>query len=120
MHALDDPRLQDHIKLLWDCRNTCQETLFNHCLEKGGVHIEPAHLRSLWDCIQICQMTADLLTRRSPSHQVVCRACAEICDACAVSCESIKDKKMLHCADLCRRCAKACHDMANPVGEAAA
>ena len=116
----DNARLYEHIKLLWECRHTCQETLFNHCLNEGGQHVEPTHVKTMMDCIQICQTAADFMTRYSEQHQSVCAACADICEACAASCEHIEDKKMQACADVCRRCAKVCREMANPVGEAAA
>jgi hypothetical protein len=35
--------------------------------------------------------------------------CAEVCKACAVSCEDIGG--MQHCVELCRRCAASCGQM---------
>ena len=100
------------IQLCWDCRNTCQDTLFNHCLSMGGVHAAQAHVRLMTDCIQICQAAADFMVRGSALHTEVCRACAAICRACADSCARIGDAHMQACADRCRKCAESCEAMA--------
>lgn len=107
--------MQTCIQLCWECRHTCQETLFNHCLAMGGAHVEQAHVRVMADCIQACQTSADFMTRGSALHGYQCAACAEICDACARSCEKIGGKEMKACADACRRCAEACRDMGRDI-----
>ncbi len=38
-------------------------------------------------------------------------ACAEICEACAESCDRIGGKEMESCAEACRRCAQSCREM---------
>ncbi len=103
--------VKDCIELCWKCRHECQDTLFNHCLEEGGDHVEPEHVRLMSDCIQICQASADSMTRNSPFHAAICAACADICEACAKSCDAIGGEKMKACADICRACAKSCRDM---------
>lgn len=99
------------IKLVWECRTLCMETLYDHCLVMGGPHVAPDHVKAMTDCIQACQVCADFMTRGSQSHTVLCAACAEICDACARSCARIDSPQMQRCADVCRRCAKSCRDM---------
>ena len=27
------------IELCWQCRNTCQNAFYNHCLDQGGAHV---------------------------------------------------------------------------------
>lgn len=110
MHHNHGP-MKDCIELCWKCRTECQDTLFNHCLEEGGKHLEPEHVRLMADCIQICQASADAMTRHSSMHASICTACAEICEACAKSCEKIGGEHMKACAETCRQCAKACRDM---------
>jgi hypothetical protein len=87
------------------------KTLFNHCLEMGGKHVEPKHVKLMTDCIEICQTSADFMTRGSKLHESVCAACADVCEACAVSCDAIGGDEMKHCAELCRKCAKSCREM---------
>jgi len=106
----DDP-MTNCIQLCWECRATCQATLYQYCLVTGGEHIAPEHVKAMTDCIEICQISADFMTRGSHLHMVVCAACAAICEACATSCDHLGDETMTDCADLCRRCAMACDDM---------
>jgi hypothetical protein len=49
----------------------------------------------------------------SPHHVRTCEVCAEVCTACAKSCEAFSgDDIMLRCAAECRRCAESCREMA--------
>jgi hypothetical protein len=104
-------RMKNATQTCWECRHECQETLFTHCLEMGGAHVEAAHVRLMTDCIQICQISADFMVRNSPFHAGVCAVCADICDACAISCDAIQSEEMKRCAEICRRCAASCREM---------
>ena len=75
MHHTENKDLHACIATCWECRNECQETLFNHCLEKGGKHVEAAHVRLMADCIQACQTAADFMVRGSQFHASECAAC---------------------------------------------
>ena len=77
------------IQSCWDARNSCQETLFNTCLDMGGRHVEQRHVKLMVDCIALCQTTADCMTRRSEMFDVISSACATVCEATAESCERI-------------------------------
>ena len=110
MHRHTDPALHKCIELCWSCRDTCQSILFNYCLQHG--HNAPDHVRVMMDCIQACQTSADFMTRNSPLHAATCRACSEVCDACANSCEAMEDEEMKRCAEICRECADSCRSMA--------
>lgn len=103
--------MKDCIELCWECRTACQNTLFTHCLEEGGEHLEGEHVRIMADCIQICQAAADSMMRDSPMHQAICEACAAICDSCAESCDALEGEHMERCAELCRECAESCRMM---------
>lgn len=111
MSNLTPPELKTCIQLCWECRDTCQSTLFNYCLKEGGHHVAEAHVKLMADCIQICQASADFMTRGSAMHASVCAACADICQACATSCAEMDDDVMKACAEACRRCAEECRKM---------
>ena len=111
MHNTQNNNLQECITLCWECRTECQKTFFHHCLEQGGKHVEAAHVRLITDCIQACQTAADFMVRGSSLHMAECAVCAEVCDACAESCEHIGGEEMKRCAEVCRRCAQSCRDM---------
>jgi len=96
------------IQSCWHARNTCQDTLYNRCLEMGGRHMEERHVKLMVDCIAICQTTADCMTRHSSMFDAISSACAKVCEATAESCERIGGAEMIRCAEACRRCAKAC------------
>lgn len=106
----DAEQRKKSIQSLWDCRNECQETLYNRCLEMGGRHVEERHVKLMLDCIAICQTAADFMTRHSSMCEEICTACAKICEACAESCERIDGAEMKRCAEACRLCAQHCND----------
>src|SRR4051812_48801424 len=104
--------MQECAKECSNCYETCVTTL-QHCLEKGGRHVEPAHVRLMTDCIEICRASANFLLRGSALHHATCRACFEVCRKCADDCRRLADDKMMQaCADACDRCAKSCEKMA--------
>lgn len=116
MHHHTNSEFHDCITQCWSCRDTCQSTLFNYCMEQGGAHTDANHVRIMMDCLQICQTTADAMTRNSQMHAVLCSACAAICEACASSCDAMNDPEMTKCAEICRGCAESCREMANKAG----
>ena len=92
------------------CARTCLNGLYRHCLPAGAEHIDQLHVQLMSDCIDICKITADFLTRGSPRHQRVAAVCAEICRACAVSCDALTG--MQECAEACRQCESSCRLLA--------
>lgn len=93
------------------CQTVCEKTLA-YCKKKGGKHTEAKHLDTLKDCITACKTSADFLSRKSANHMKSCAFCAEICRACAASCEAFgDDKQMKDCAAECRKCAESCEKM---------
>ena len=101
--------MKECIETCLECHRTCLEHFTQMCLEKGGKHVEKKHATLMLDCIDICATSADFMTRQSEFHKLTCRACAEICSACADSCEEIG---MTECAEQCRKCAASCGGMA--------
>ncbi len=96
-----------------DCHRICAETI-SHCLGMGGKHAQPDHIRVMTDCDEICVTTADFMLRGSQFHQRTCGICAEICVACADSCQKVDphDRVMSQCVEVCHRCADLCRQMA--------
>ena len=109
--------LESCIDVCSECHRICLETVAT-CLSMGGAHAAPEHIRLLLDCAQICQTSADFMTRGSPLHHLTCGACAEICRACADSCNKLGGPEMQRCADLCKRCADSCERMASGAKQA--
>jgi hypothetical protein len=116
MKKFTDAHMRACIQHCWDCRDTCQATLYNYCLAQGGHHVGQAHVRIMEDCIQVCQTAADFMTRGSELHMAVCAACADVCEACAESCEMMDDDEMNACAKVCRTCAASCREMSKAPG----
>ena len=106
---------QECITACQDCRNECETTLFNHCLEMGEKHVEQSHVRLMADCIEICQTAANAMRRGSENAAAICGTCADICDTCADSCEELGGEEMKHCAEICRSCAETCREMSSSV-----
>lgn len=105
--------LKESIRICWECRDICQDTLYNHILERDDNLTNVRNIKLLTDCIQICQLSADAMRRNSELHMEICKICAEICDACADSCEPMDKNNvaMQRCAEMCRRCADSCRQM---------
>jgi hypothetical protein len=117
---MNKKQMQECIQICWECRDTCQDVLFNHCLEEQGDHTEAKHVKIMADCIQACQVAADFMRRNSELHESECHACAEVCEACAESCEEFEDdEEMMRCAEICRQCADSCYEMTKTIRKAA-
>ena len=102
--------LQACIDLCLSCYRTCLEEATTHCLNEGGRHAEAGHVSLMLGCAEICRTAADFMLMRVKLHHKVCGVCAEICEACAVSCQQLDG--MDACIDVCRRCASMCRRMA--------
>jgi hypothetical protein len=112
-----DTRITDDMRLCIEeclgCHRVCLETV-NHCFSLGGKHAIPRHIGLLLDCAQICSTSADFMLRGSEFHPRTCGVCAELCAACADSCQEIgpRDAIMQRCVEACRRCGDSCRRMA--------
>lgn len=94
------------------CYRACEQAAA-HCLQKGGRHADAEHIRALLDCAEICRTSSVFMLRGSEHHHLTCGVCAEICAACATSCDALNDSEMKRCADACRACAASCASMAH-------
>lgn len=105
-------QMQECIRNCEDCAGICLETV-QHCLQKGGQHVDPEHIRLLLACVEICRTSAAFMHSGSNLHPQVCGVCAQVCEACATSCEQFgDDEQMRRCPEICRRCAESCQRMA--------
>jgi hypothetical protein len=93
------------------CHRVCLGMASQHCLVKGGDHVEPAHFRLMLACAEICRTTASFMMIGTDLHSRLCALCADVCMACADSCVEVGD--MDRCVEACRRCANACRQMAS-------
>jgi hypothetical protein len=109
MHDVS-PEMQRCIDACLTCYRTCLGMASRHCLEAGGPHVEPEHFRLMLSCAEACRASAELMLIGSAVHRHQCGACAEICAACARSCEEVGD--MDACVAACRACEEACRKMA--------
>jgi len=91
------------------CYQSCMQEAMNHCLEKGGEHVEPRHFRLMMNCAEMCRTAAHFMLSSSELHARICGVCAEVCEACAQSCAQVGD--MEECIVACRRCAESCRHM---------
>jgi len=108
--------MQSAIEQCEKCHDVCMRTV-THCLDQGNSLAETDHIRALLDCIDFCATCVSFMLRDSPAHRRVCEICAEVCDACAVSCERFADDRVVtECAKECRRCAESCRKMAGTKG----
>ena len=107
-----NPEVDRCIDDCYNCATSCNTTVA-YCLEKGGRHAEAAHIALMLDCASICETAASSMSRNSNVHNLICRACADICRKCESECRSFgDDPTMQECADVCRKCAESCDRMA--------
>lgn len=102
--------MQTCIDTCHDCRVSRLSMAMTHCLEMGGEHPDPKHMTLMLDCAEICPTTLNLIARSSDHHDHLCRECAEICSACAASCERLEG--MEECVQACHRGAESCDRIA--------
>lgn len=103
--------MQECISNCQSCHASCTQTAA-YCLTKGGEHAAADHIKLLLDCAQSCATGTDFMLRESTFHMNECGICAEICTACADSCEKMgDDQQMKSCAAACRACAESCKTM---------
>ena len=102
--------MQTCIDLCLLCYRTCLGMATTVCLKEGGRHAEPSHISLMLGCAEICRTAAHFMIMEAKLHFKVCGTCAEVCEACAVSCQQVGD--MDECVETCRRCADSCRRMA--------
>lgn len=104
------PDMQSCIDSCLRCHAVCLQELTQRCLAMGGKHAEQRHVILMLDCAEICQTAANFMLRGSAQYRLTCGVCAELCEACARSCERVGG--MDECVRVCRECAESCQRMA--------
>ena len=105
-------RYHECIEACVACLVAC-EMCSDACLDEGDVGMMKSCIRLDRDCADACIAAVRAMSRGGPLAEVLCRSCAEACDACATECEKhagMVDHCKL-CAEACRACAKACRRM---------
>jgi hypothetical protein len=88
-----------------NCREICEETIF-HAIRNGGETAQMDVLGVLMDCAGSCNLSEKMMLRGSPYLRRLAPAVVEICEACAVMCDTIpRDDYFSTCANSARRCA---------------
>ena len=109
-HALSE--LRECIARCANCQEVCASTIV-YCLNERGDHAGTDLIRALVECTQACELARDLMLRGSSLDGDASRICAEVCERCAETCESVDGDEVLNrCAEECRRCAESCRAMA--------
>lgn len=113
-HTMPSKDMLDCMKTCGECASMCNQCS-HHCLHMGGEHAGPEHQGLMRDCAEICGLAACFMGRSSHHSGHLCQTLAEVCNACADSCERLGkgDEMMTRCAKVCRQCAGACEKMAS-------
>jgi hypothetical protein len=88
------------------CHQTLMHTAMQYSLPHGGKQLMPEHFRLLVNCAELCQTTANFQLSDSPFCRQLSLLNAQMCEACAASCEEIGD--LDDCVQACRQCADCC------------
>ena len=93
------------------CQSMCEKSS-QYVKKLAGKAATPERLKLFADCISICKTSHDFLKRGSQFHPEVCKVCADVCNACAKSCQELNDPKLKECIEECKKCADSCQKMA--------
>lgn len=102
---------QSCIEACHACADAC-DVCASSCLKEQDVAMLARCIALDVDCAEICRQAAAYMARGSEFADLLCQACAEICDVCADECA--EHSSMSHCQECeqaCRRCAQECHSM---------
>jgi hypothetical protein len=86
------------------------------CLQEQDVKMMARCIALDIDCAQLCRLAAGAMARGSEVAQVICAACAQVCDMCAEECAKHPMQHCQDCANSCRRCAAECRNMGGMSG----
>ncbi len=112
-HQARTPEMEQCILNCERCYRQCLEML-DYCLSMGGSHAEVKHIQLLIDCAKVCETSVHMMARYSAFHPQMCGVCADVCAACAQSCEQVDPDDAMHqaCVEACRDCEASCRAMA--------
>ena len=104
-------KFQSCIDACYACATACDHCAAA-CLGEDDVKHMASCIRLDMDCAQICRLAASYMTRDSEFARMMCRLCADICEACGEECGKHAMDHCQRCAEACRRCAEECRKMA--------
>ena len=93
-----------------DCVVAC-DMCVAACLQEPDLAMMARCIALDTDCAQLCRVAAGFVARRSEASDLLCEACAEVCDMCAGECGKHPMQHCQDCAAACRRCAAECRKM---------
>jgi hypothetical protein len=113
-----------HDEMLLKCAEACNrcqrecDACSHHCLylvaQGKKEHIKTQ--QTCQDCAVVCATSAQVVARKGPFTDLICKACAEACNRCGKACAHFNDDPdMKRCTDECRRCEQACREMLSHV-----
>lgn len=95
------------------CQLECSSCATHCAMQLKQGHKDHAEtLATCQDCADMCVAASQIVSRKGPFADLICKACADACAKCAVACEKFPDDKhMAKCAKQCLECEKACREM---------
>ena len=82
------------------CANEEDATMMTRCIDLNK------------KCALVGKAANELMSMGGEYADLLCRACAEICNVCAEECEKHEFDHCKRCAEACRACAEECLKMA--------
>ncbi len=82
------------------------------CLQEHDVKTMARCVALAMDCAEMCRVAAAFMARGSDLASAICRACAEVCEACGDECGKHTMRHCKACAEACLRGADECHRVA--------
>lgn len=107
--------LQQCILSCTTCFQVCELTLSLVRCREPDTYLQSEHSKALTDCAQICSTAASFMQRESHMHEIILKACADICRSTADICKLVSDSDgiMQSCAKVCYQCADNCEKTAS-------
>jgi hypothetical protein len=89
------------------CASLCNNCA-SSCLQEKDVKMMASCIQLDMECAVLCYASAQLMSMDSARVIDFCRLCAEVCTACAASCEEHDNNHCKACAAACKKCAREC------------
>ncbi len=67
MHPMDQ-EMRRCVDSCLECHRVCLTAASRHCLDVGGLHVEPHHMRLMLACAEICRTSAHVMGLGTELH----------------------------------------------------
>lgn len=94
------------------CAQAC-EMCASACLCEQNVGELTRCIRMNQDCATLCLAAATIMARDGEIAEILCRLCADVCDACGAECARYSMAHCQTCARACKACADECRKMSS-------